>query len=55
VASNSPASVTTTGRIWVLDGDLGDSNGAARFAERHPERFVVACIAEQQWYQWLLE
>jgi transketolase len=35
------------GRIWVLDGDLGDSNGAARFAERHPERFVMAGIAEQ--------
>jgi transketolase len=34
-------------RIWILDGDLGDSNGAARFAERHPERFVMAGIAEQ--------
>jgi transketolase len=34
-------------RIWVLDGDLGDSDGAARFAERHPERFVMAGIAEQ--------
>jgi transketolase len=34
-------------RIWVLDGDLGDSTGAARFAEGHPERFVMAGIAEQ--------
>jgi transketolase len=34
-------------RIWVLDGDLGDSNGAAHFAQRHPDRFVMAGIAEQ--------
>jgi transketolase len=34
-------------RIWVLDGDLGDSNGAALFAARWPERFVAAGIAEQ--------
>ncbi|HUO36608.1 MAG TPA: transketolase C-terminal domain-containing protein [Mycobacterium sp.] len=34
-------------RIWVLDGDLGDSNGATHFAQRHPDRFVMAGIAEQ--------
>jgi transketolase len=34
-------------RLWVLDGDLADSDGALHFAERHPERFVMAGIAEQ--------
>jgi transketolase len=34
-------------RIWVLDGDLADSDGAAHFAEQHPERFIMAGIAEQ--------
>lgn len=34
-------------RIWVLDGDLGDSNGALHFAQRHSRRFVMAGIAEQ--------
>lgn len=34
-------------RIWALDGDLADSNGAVHFAERHPERFVQCGIAEQ--------
>jgi transketolase len=34
-------------RIWVLDGDLADSEGAMHFAQRHPERFVMAGIAEQ--------
>lgn len=34
-------------RIWVLDGDLADSDGAVHFAERHPQRFVMAGIAEQ--------
>ncbi|WP_213947478.1 hypothetical protein [Luteibacter sp. dw_328] len=33
--------------IFVLDGDLADSDGADRFAERHPERFLMAGIAEQ--------
>lgn len=34
-------------RIWVLDGDLADSDGAIHFAERHPGRFLMAGIAEQ--------
>lgn len=34
-------------RIWVLDGDLADSDGAVHFAERHPDRFVMSGIAEQ--------
>lgn len=33
--------------IFVLDGDLADSNGADRFAARYPERFLMAGIAEQ--------
>lgn len=33
--------------IWVLDGDLADSDGAVHFAERHPERFLMCGIAEQ--------
>jgi transketolase len=33
--------------LWVLDGDLADSNGAIHFAERHPNRFIMAGIAEQ--------
>jgi transketolase len=34
-------------RLWVLDGDLADSDGAMHFAERHPARFLMAGIAEQ--------
>jgi transketolase len=34
-------------RIWVLDGDLADSDGAHHFANEHPRRFVMAGIAEQ--------
>ncbi|MDY7091522.1 MAG: transketolase [Acidobacteriota bacterium] len=34
-------------RIWVLDGDLADSDGAHHFAGEHPRRFVMAGIAEQ--------
>lgn len=34
-------------RIWVLDGDLADSDGAMHFAARHAERFVMGGIAEQ--------
>ncbi len=34
-------------RLRVLDGDLADSDGAIHFAERHPERFLMAGIAEQ--------
>jgi transketolase C-terminal domain/subunit len=34
-------------RIWALDGDLGDSDGALHFARRHSRRFVMAGIAEQ--------
>lgn len=33
--------------LFVLDGDLADSDGAERFAERFPERFLMAGIAEQ--------
>lgn len=33
--------------IFVLDGDLADSDGADRFARRHPERFLMTGIAEQ--------
>jgi transketolase len=34
-------------RIWVLDGDLADSDGAQHFARCHPQRFLMAGIAEQ--------
>lgn len=34
-------------RLWVLDGDLADSDGAIHFAQDHPERFIMAGIAEQ--------
>src|SRR5258705_2471990 len=34
-------------RIYVLDGDLADSDGAIHFAEKQPERFIAAGIAEQ--------
>ena len=37
----------TDERIRVLDGDLADSDGALHFAERHPDRFLMAGIAEQ--------
>jgi transketolase len=33
--------------LWALDGDLADSDGAIHFAERHPQRFLMAGIAEQ--------
>jgi transketolase len=33
--------------VWVLDGDLADSDGAYLFAQRHPDRFIMAGIAEQ--------
>jgi len=38
---------TVDSRIWVLDGDLADSDGAIHFARRHPERFIMSGIAEQ--------
>lgn len=34
-------------RIVALDGDLADSDGACHFALRHPSRFFMAGIAEQ--------
>ena len=34
-------------QIRVLDGDLCDSDGAIEFARRHPSRFIMAGIAEQ--------
>lgn len=34
-------------RLRVLDGDLADSDGALHFATRHPARFLMAGIAEQ--------
>lgn len=34
-------------RVWLLDGDLADSYGATAFADRFPDRFVMAGIAEQ--------
>ncbi|WP_201775849.1 transketolase family protein [Chromobacterium subtsugae] len=34
-------------RIFVLDGDLADSDGAMHFAEAHPQRFLMTGIAEQ--------
>lgn len=34
-------------RIWVLDGDLADSDGAIHFSEKFPGRFIMAGIAEQ--------
>lgn len=37
----------TDPRLWVLDGDLADSDGAEHFATRHPSRFLAAGIAEQ--------
>ncbi|MDQ1159509.1 transketolase [Sphingomonas sp. SORGH_AS 950] len=33
--------------LFVLDGDLADSDGAYRFAARFPDRFLMAGIAEQ--------
>ena len=33
--------------VWVLDGDLADSDGAEIFAESVPERFIAGGIAEQ--------
>lgn len=33
--------------LWVIDGDLADSDGAEPFALAHPDRFVAAGIAEQ--------
>ncbi len=40
IADNDP-------RLWVIDGDLADSDGAVHFAKRHRDRFVMAGIAEQ--------
>lgn len=34
-------------RIWVLDGDLADSDGAEHFARVFPDRFIMTGIAEQ--------
>ena len=34
-------------RLRVLDGDLADSDGAIHFAQRHPDRFLMGGIAEQ--------
>ena len=34
-------------RIWLVDGDLADSYGADLCAQVHPERFLMAGIAEQ--------
>lgn len=34
-------------RVWVLDGDLADSDGAVHFAQEHPERFLMAGASEQ--------
>lgn len=34
-------------RIWVIDGDLADSDGAIHFSEKFPERFIMGGIAEQ--------
>lgn len=33
--------------IWVIDGDLADSDGAEEFIIGHKERFIAAGIAEQ--------
>jgi transketolase len=37
----------TDRRIWVLDGDLADSDGAAIFARDFADRFIMSGIAEQ--------
>lgn len=34
-------------KLWVIDGDLADSDGAEPFAQAYPERFIAAGIAEQ--------
>jgi transketolase len=34
-------------RIWAIDGDLADSDGALHFAGCHADRFLMAGIAEQ--------
>ncbi len=34
-------------RIFVLDGDLADSDGAEQFAKVHPDKFIMGGIAEQ--------
>lgn len=34
-------------KIWVIDGDLADSNGAISFLENCPDQFLMAGIAEQ--------
>jgi transketolase len=46
-ASHLARAADTDARIWVLDADLADSDGADRFAAQHPARFVNAGIAEQ--------
>lgn len=37
----------TDDSVFVLDGDLADSDGAHYFADQFPERFLMAGIAEQ--------
>lgn len=39
--------MTLDPRVFVLDGDLADSDGAHHVARRHPQRFLMAGIAEQ--------
>ena len=34
-------------RIYALDGDLADSDGAIHFALNHPDRFIMTGISEQ--------
>jgi transketolase len=38
---------STEGNIWVLDGDLADSDGAEYFSSKNTARFIQAGIAEQ--------
>ncbi|HLJ14264.1 MAG TPA: transketolase C-terminal domain-containing protein [Bryobacteraceae bacterium] len=37
----------TDPRVWVLDADLADSDGAVHFARAHPDRFIMAGASEQ--------
>lgn len=37
----------TDSSIWVLDGDLADSDGAEEFMLQYPQRFIAGGIAEQ--------
>lgn len=38
---------TQDNRIYVLDGDLADSDGAEEFVKIHPSKFLMGGIAEQ--------